>query len=640
MSSKNNSRYVPALDGLRAFAVLAVIAYHMKFNWAPGGLLGVTMFFVLSGYLITGLLLREYETSGTISLKGFWIRRVRRIIPAVVFAVLGIALLCSIFDHALLTKMRPDVIPTLLFVNNWWQILHNVSYFQALGEPSPLTHFWSLAIEEQFYLVWPLALLACLKAGVSKSTMTKGTIILAVLSAIEMALLFDPSQDPSRVYYGTDTRAFSLLIGSFLAFVWPYHKLTEKSGARMSMTGRTAFNLVGVTACVILIVLVALTNGFSPFIYRGGLLLCSIITAIAIAVMVHPISWIGKFFQLKPLVWIGKCSYSMYLWHYPIILLMTPNNLVGEAPLWLRAIQLVVIFAVSAFSYYVVENPIRHGAIGAFIKDVRSGKIVLGSWLGQHVIPVALTAVFFIAPIGGLALIPDTSSVKNTEVMQNDANEKKAKGPADTAKEAALAVAPYDILLIGDSVPESLDGYGVFYEVFPYGHIDALINRQLSECAGIYGTYADSGAVGDVVVIALGTNGYIDDADIDALMGRIGNDKNVWFVTTRSQTDFVEHNNDVLKRASERYPNVSIIDWYAISESLGEDVFDGDGTHLTPDGAAKYAQMIKDAVGSYLPEHKPGDKPRDEALVEAEQKQREYAESIRQTILDMFSKSD
>ena len=332
-------RYVPALDGLRALAVLVVIAYHMHLGWAPGGLLGVTMFFVLSGYLITGLLLKEYDDSGTISLSNFWLRRVRRIIPAVVFAVLGTALLCTIFNHALLTKMRPDVLPTLFFFNNWWQIFHNVSYFEALGSPSPLTHYWSLSIEEQFYLIWPVALLICMKAGVKRTTMQKGIIVLIVLSALEMILLFDPHADPSRVYYGTDTRAFSLLIGALLAFIWPHQKLTVRAGNRMTPTGRLVFNVVGVLAVVGLIVMVVVTNGFEPFIYRGGLLLCSLLTAIAIAVLVHPISWISKVFELPPFVWIGKWSYSMYLWHFPILLLTTDVNSTTGVPWWMRIIH-------------------------------------------------------------------------------------------------------------------------------------------------------------------------------------------------------------------------------------------------------------------------------------------------------------
>ena len=503
--ARPQTRYVPSLDGLRALAVLAVIAYHMKMSWAPGGLLGVTMFFVLSGYLITGLLLAEYDASGTISLKGFWLRRVRRIVPAIVFAVLGTGMLCTIFDQALLTKMRPDVLPTLLFFNNWWQIFHNVSYFQALGEPSPLTHCWSLAIEEQFYLIWPIALLACMKVGVQRKTMQRGIIVLILLSALEMALLFNPAADPSRVYYGTDTRAFSLLIGALLAFVWPYQKLTERAGAAMSSGGRALFNAIGVAATVGLLLMVAFTNGFEPFIYRGGLVLCSLLTAVAIAVMVHPISLIGKLFALPPFVWIGKRSYSMYLWHYPLILLMTPNNLVGNAPWWLRLVQLAVIFAVSAFSYTFVENPIRHGAIGEFLADLSNRRTSLVGWASTHVITLVASVAVIGVALGGFAFVPDTSSVTNVAAMQAESTSGGTNGGegsgGDDGQMAASepVVEPYDMLLIGDSVPASLDGYGVFEKYFPTGHIDAIVGRQFYNAPEVYASYADAGYVGDVV---------------------------------------------------------------------------------------------------------------------------------------------
>ena len=450
--AQSKSRYVPALDGLRALAVLVVIAYHMHLGWAPGGLLGVTMFFVLSGYLITGLLLKEYDDSGTISLSNFWLRRVRRIIPAVVVAVLGTAVLCTIFDHAPLSKMRPDVLPTLFFFNNWWQIFHNVSYFEALGAPSPLTHYWSLSIEEQFYLIWPVALLLCMKAGVKRQTMQKGIVVLIVLSALEMILLFDPHADPSRVYYGTDTRAFSLLIGALLAFVWPYQKLTERAGKRMSQGGRLAFNLVGVAAVIGLLVMVVVTNGFEPFIYRGGLLICSLLTAVAIAALVHPISWISKVFELKPFVWIGKCSYSMYLWHFPIILLMTPANMQGGTPWWLCLIELAVIFAVSAFSYYFVENPIRHGAIGDFVRSVRAGEFTVPQWAASHLVVVVPAAVVFAVSLGGLALVPDTSAVQNADSMKVTALTKvqQAANQARAKANATIEARKPDILVIGD----------------------------------------------------------------------------------------------------------------------------------------------------------------------------------------------
>ncbi|HAM14573.1 MAG TPA: acetyltransferase [Eggerthellaceae bacterium] len=612
--AQSKSRYVPALDGMRALAVLAVIAYHMKMGWAPGGLLGVTMFFVLSGYLITGLLLKEADETGSISLSGFWLRRVRRIIPAVVFSVLGIAVLCTIFDHVLLTKMRPDVVPTLLFFNNWWQILHNVSYFEALGQPSPVTHFWSLAIEEQFYLIWPVALIICMKVGVGKSTMVKGTAVLAVLSALEMAIMFDPTADPSRVYYGTDTRAFSLLIGALLAFVWPYQELTERAGESMSPNGRIIFNVVGVAAVLGLLLMVGLTNGFAPFIYRGGLLLCSLLTAVAIAVLVHPISWISKVFQLPPFVWIGKCSYSMYLWHYPIILLMTPSNLVGDAPIWLRLIQLVVIFGVSAFSYYVVENPIRHGAIGNFMADLRDGAFTLGEWARDHIVPVAIGGVFVLVGIGGLLLVPDASAVQNTAAMQSSDQGREQQGSqgesasgvssASSASASATSAAEdaYDLLLIGDSVPASLEGYGVFYNVFPYGYVDAVIGRQFYDAPAVYQEYLDSKRLGNVLVIALGTNGYVQDSETEALMKEIGDEQDVWFVNTRSPEEFMDASNAAIQRCVDAHDNAHLIDWYSLSEQYGADIFDGDGTHLTPEGCEIYANMILDAVRDDLPE--------------------------------------
>ena len=596
-------RYVPALDGLRALAVLVVMAYHMHLGWAPGGLLGVTMFFVLSGYLITGLLLKEYDDSGTISLSNFWLRRVRRIIPAVVFAVLGTALLCTIFNHALLTKMRPDVLPTLFFFNNWWQIFHNVSYFEALGSPSPLTHYWSLSIEEQFYLIWPVALLICMKAGVKRTTMQKGIIVLIVLSALEMILLFDPHADPSRVYYGTDTRAFSLLIGALLAFLWPHQKLTVRSGKRMTPTGRLVFNIVGVGAVLGLIVMVVVTNGFEPFIYRGGLLLCSVLTAVAIAVLVHPISWISKVFELPPFVWIGKWSYSMYLWHFPIILLLTPANLQGATPWWLCLIELALTIGISALSYFVIENPIRHGAIGAFVHDLRDGQFTIPQWVGSHLLLVVPAAIFIVVSLGGLALVPDTSAVEGASSMRVTPVTKtvQAAQQARVKAEAKIEARNPDILLIGDSVPMGMYGYGSFGEVFPGGYCDTAVGRQFYDSAAIYAEYRDLELVGNIVVIALGTNGYATDEDAEALMAEVGDDQRIWFVNTRSPEEYVDSSNAVIQRVCDNHENAQLIDWYSISADHPE-YFDGDGTHLTADSADIYAWMIYDAVKDYLPD--------------------------------------
>ena len=234
--SGTKSRYIPALDGLRAFAVLAVIAYHLGMQWAPGGLLGVTVFFVLSGYLITSLLLIEWDNTETINLPQFWLRRVRRLMPAIVLIIVCTAALCALFDHSLLTKLRDDMWAALLWVTNWWYIFQDASYFDALGAPSPLTHFWSLAIEEQFYLVWPVVLLVAHKTGVKRTTMRNATLIVALLSRWRWRCCTNPAGRPEAACTtGTDTRAFSLLIGRMVAFVWPSHML----GARRACTLRS-----------------------------------------------------------------------------------------------------------------------------------------------------------------------------------------------------------------------------------------------------------------------------------------------------------------------------------------------------------------------------------------------------------------
>lgn len=604
--ARPKSRYIPALDGLRTFAVLAVIAYHMGMPWATGGLLGVTVFFVLSGYLITSLLIIEFQGTGRINLPDFWLRRVRRLFPAIVFSIVGIAVLCTVFNHALLTKLRPDVLPSLFFFNNWWQIFHNVSYFDALGSPSPVTHFWSLAIEEQFYLVWPVLLFIMMKLGVKKRTLSIVTLVLALASAVDMGVLFDPQGDPSRVYYGTDTRAFSLLIGAWLAMVWPSNQLGATDSVNIAKNTRRALDGVGIAAFIGLILMVAFCDGFSPFLYYGGLVLCSVLTAIVIAVMVHPASILGKFWSLPPFVWIGKRSYGIYLWHYPLILLMMPANGLTQTPWWLMLLTLAVIFAISAFSYTFVENPIRHGAIGQLLKDLANHVTTLGDWARTHLVHVVASVVLAAVAVGGLVFVPDTSALEGGDLLKDESAQ--IGGPtAEEFLNAARAEGErpkLDILMIGDSV--SVRAIPAFQEKFPYGAIDAAVNRQLYTGQDIYDTYASQNMVGDVVVFALGTNGVATDEQLDTIVNDVGADKHIWLINTRSTTSWMAETNAALQRAADRYDNVELIDWYSLSADHG-DWFDGDGTHLSETGAQAYVDMVYSAVQSYLPEHNEGD---------------------------------
>ncbi|MGN0261721.1 MAG: acyltransferase family protein [Eggerthellaceae bacterium] len=604
-SEKKKGRYIPALDGLRAFAVLAVIAYHMGFAWAPSGLLGVTVFFVLSGYLITSLLLIEWDNNGRINLPQFWLRRVRRLFPAIVFVIMCSAALFTIFDHSLLTKLREDLAAALLWFTNWWYILRDVSYFEALGAPSPLTHFWSLAIEEQFYLVWPLIMVGCHKLGLSRKAMGGGTLVLALLSALEMALLFSPDADPSRVYYGTDTRAFSLLIGGFMAFAWPSVRPGGQDGRTLSKNARTALDGAGVAAFAGLVIMIATLDDNSPFLYHGGLLLASMLTAVVIAALAHPESIFARVMAAKPLVWIGVRSYGIYLWHYPLLLLMIPVSKVTDTPWYLYPVILAVIFACAAFSYRFVENPIRRGALGRFAKQIREHRTTIPAWLRTHILPTAVTGALACVCIGGLIAVPDTSAIEGADLLTEEGPQVAGLDSLETGDAASTSETPkLDVLLIGDSV--SVRSIPYFQETFPYGAIDAEINRWFGTGIEVFQGYLDQDVVGDVVVFALGTNGPVSDEEFDELMKLAGPDREVFFVNTRSPQSWVLESNEALQRGAERYANAHIIDWYNTSYGRGE-LFDGDGTHLSEEGAQFYISMIDDAIAPYLPEHAEGD---------------------------------
>ncbi len=385
MNSKK--RYMPGLDGLRALSVLAVIAYHLNMKWAQGGLIGVAIFFVISGYLITDQILIQKQRYGRLDLKDFWIRRARRLLPAMFCMLLFVAIWLLLLDPDRLNHLQGDYLSSLFYVNNWWLIFHQVSYFESFGPPSPIGHLWSLSIEEQFYLIWPLLLLLTHRRG----KLFVMILAAAVASALAMAFLYVPGSDPSRVYYGTDTRMFGLLIGAALAVVWPSHKLN----AAVSKASRFSMDIIGSISLIALIVMMHLMNEYDASLYRGGFLGLSVLTAIVIAVLAHPASLLAKVLGLRPLKWIGVRSYSLYIWHYPVIILTNPSNqAVTPGPL-LIAFQIAASFALAALSYKYVEEPLRRGSLRAKFRTVLSIR-----WLGVQplafliIIPLLLTPSF------------------------------------------------------------------------------------------------------------------------------------------------------------------------------------------------------------------------------------------------------
>ena len=361
-------RYMPGLDGLRALSVLAVIAYHLNLNWAPGGLLGVGIFFVLSGYLITDQLLSEWRRSRSIDLAGFWIRRARRLLPAMFLMLAGTALWLLLFDRSRLAELQGDFASAVLYFNNWWLIYHEVSYFESFGPPSPLGHLWSLAIEEQFYLLWPLLLVVGVKIAPRRGRLILLLLGGALISALAMAWLYVPGLDPSRVYYGTDTRVFALLIGAALAAAWP----SEGLGERMSRRSRNWLDAVGAVGLALIVWMIATADEYGQFLYYGGLTLLSALSALVIAALAHPSGLLARALGSRPLKWIGVRSYSLYIWHYPVIALTSPAADTGDVQPVRMVLQLAVSFALASLSWKYVEEPIRRGALKNWRTQLRA----------------------------------------------------------------------------------------------------------------------------------------------------------------------------------------------------------------------------------------------------------------------------
>ncbi|MFN8498255.1 MAG: acyltransferase family protein [Anaerolineae bacterium] len=365
--------YLPGLDGLRAVAVLAVIAYHADMGWLSGGFLGVEVFFVISGYLITALLAAEWEQRDRIDLKSFWLRRARRLLPAVFVLIAAVLTITVLFLPDEVASLRGDAAAAIAYVTNWWLIISQKSYFEAVGRPSLLRHLWSLAVEEQFYLFWPLimaGMLGLLWRG--KRLLAIALVVgAAVASSVWMGILYQPDVDPSRIYYGTDTRAAGFLLGAALALVWSPFRLRRPTARRH----RVALDVVGFAALAALLVAGLKFDEFTPFLYHGGFLLVGLITAVAIAAVVHPGA---KVFPLilgwGALRWIGLRSYGIYLWHWPVFMLTRPELDVTIGGWTLLAIRLALTFLLAELSFRAIETPIRNGFLGRAWARLRTAR--------------------------------------------------------------------------------------------------------------------------------------------------------------------------------------------------------------------------------------------------------------------------
>ena len=608
-------RYITGLDGIRAIAVIMVLAYHLKLALFKSGFLGVTVFFVLSGYLITGILISEVEEEGTIDLKNFWLRRIRRLVPAVMSMAVVIIFVSAVVNRIIFTKGCKDFLASVLGFNNWWQIFNKVSYFEAAGVPSPFTHCWSLAIETQFYLIYPLILLGIYKLVKSRGEgrANRGllfagvTLLLALISVILMIVLFDPQQDASRVYYGTDTRAFSLLFGALLAILWEYRMVPRRLSASVNM-------VLGSVSFAVLLVMTIAINGSSNFWYRGGQFVGTILTVLVIYTVSGRKTWLSRFLSNPVLKWIGDRSYSIYLWHYPIIFLISKGI---KASWWITLIEIVLSVVLAELSYRFIETPIRHGIIGKYLNILRSrpksrqekkrqvqvARRSLKVMAGTFVLTVSLIlCMVFVPKKNALDTLQkrETKAKETGKMTEEQLAKQKANGSEsdDTICTADLTddeiLEGLNLLLIGDSI--AVDVTDDFYEMFPNSVSDTKIGRITSLGKQVLDSYIDEKKwEGEGVIFASLSNSPIN-GELEDIREKIGKDMPLFLTTVRIPHEtFEEESNSKIKKFVEENDHTYLIDWYAASEGHDE-YFDADDTHLLSAGAKAYAKCIKEAV--------------------------------------------
>jgi peptidoglycan/LPS O-acetylase OafA/YrhL/lysophospholipase L1-like esterase len=588
---------IPALDGIRAIAVVAVLLYHADLLWAPGGFLGVEVFFVLSGFLITALLWSELIATGGLGFRGFWFRRARRLLPAL-FGLLVVVLAAFLigWPHEIAT-IRGDVAAAFTYSSNWYLIGVKRSYFQTFGRPSPFGHLWSLAIEEQFYLLWPL-LLTLLFVRIRRPKRVATYIGGAALLSASAMWIFYSSADPSRVYYGTDTRAAGLLIGAALAVVWrPWIP-----GYRTRITPRT-LELAAVGAGAVLVWAFVRWDEFSSFTYRPGIQIVALASAVLVAASAHPETRLHAILGWKPLRWIGRRSYGIYLWHWPVYVVTRPGIDIGWSNGPVLVLRLAITLLLAELSFRYVEEPVRRGALGrigrrlvarAHSSRVQRRRLQLG-WAGGSTAFLIAIALL----VGGVVRAPAPA----LSASQLGLDSQPTLAPVSTERPDVTvrpnlgetpSSGPLNVVAIGDSV--MVDTENALRAQISGIYVDARVGRHTSGGVAVLRRLRDAHRLGDVVVIHLGTNGRLNSGDFDELMSVLTDVQRVVFVNLKVPRSWETPDNRAIAAGVKRYPNTVLVDWHNRWHECGSHVFWNDGVHPTPSGAACYARMVAAAI--------------------------------------------
>jgi peptidoglycan/LPS O-acetylase OafA/YrhL len=630
-TSDHAATRLPGLDGLRALAVIAVIAFHEQLSAFTGGFLGVDVFFVLSGYLITDLLVAQWNRYGHLTLRGFWTRRARRLLPALGVLLVVVAAATAVIEPAQMTALRDALLAAVTYSSNWWQALAHHSYFTQFGPPPPLQHLWSLAIEEQFYLLWPLLLIGILKTCQSGRVRAALAWLGAALSVVAMALIYVPGADPSRVYYGTDTHASALFVGSALALTWPLRRMRA-----LSRDDARVPDVLGLVGIAVLAWAMGHFTGTDPLLYPAGLLIAALAAGGVVLAAASPglISWTLGWSVLR---WIGIRSYGIYLWHWPVIALTDAAYQRQSPPHWIWLPEAALSVALAAVSWRWLEEPIIRNGFRATVRSWSSP--VRGSSAGTHRAPARVvragagvaalvvvgTAAYGVllphsstglaeqisegikvshqVPAGGTELGPPATSGPSAPAPSASSPAATA-GPSATppATRAAAPPAPArarvpgsQVFAIGDSV--MLASAVQLAAALPGISIDAQVSRQVGAALPVVQRLAATGTLRRVVVFALGTNGPFTSQEMRQLIQAVGPRRELVLVNTYEARPWEAEVNRVIAATAHRYRNVVVANWFTtIGHRTG--LLWPDGVHPQPGGARLYARMVAAAVRS------------------------------------------
>ncbi len=618
--------YFPALDSLRLFAMLAILAYHYAPHLVSGGFIGVDLFLVISGFLLARSLMKwEFKDFG-IKYLAYTIKRVLRLGVPLVIVFLAVVSIINLFYSDLLYNIRGALISSVCFVNNWWQINLGFSYFEQYVHPSAFTHLWYVSVLMQLGLLWPLLIVGLRRMKKKPQFIAVVQIVLAVVSAVLMAVLYAGNGDPSRVYYGTDTRLYAFALGGALGTVWHPGKVARERGAGFSHLAGG----IGIVGMVILGVLSVKLQDQALLTYRGGMFLSAVVSTVVVAALTVPNSYVQRLLSFNWLVFLGKCTFSTYLWYYPVLTMggMTPFF---SANKW---IQWIILWALSIATYLFIEKAFVSKLTHGKLPDMRRFCNFLASMTTNWVHFVAVVLLVALCVSSGFGFARATSGENETVAemqAQIEANERLlAKQKALQERNAQAEIKDVDYLsrsvmlfcrdlkvtFVGDSI--LLGAAAPLTEVFPLATIDGKVGRQLSQSGEVIQGLIDNGGMNDIVVLVLGSNGPFTEEQLDALMKQIG-DRQVYLINTKVPREWQDGVNEMLKNYADKSKkdNFHMIDWKSFIDQHPELLYE-DGTHPTPEGSEQFAKLIADRLYEDLAskERKEQDRLADEAAAE------------------------